>query len=90
MIVSPLKDENTALSKTSNNFRFSAAVASFGLILRDSVFKANSSYQQVMELAKNAKGKDEEGYRSEFLKLVESCMLMSKSKTSKKAISIKK
>ncbi|WP_338761674.1 VWA domain-containing protein [Bernardetia sp. ABR2-2B] len=78
LIVSPLKDENRALSKTSDNFRFSAAVASFGMILRNSEYKSNSSYQQVIELGKNAKGKDTEGYRSEFLKLVESCMLMSR------------
>ena len=78
LIVSPLKDENIALSKTSDNFRFSAAVASFGMILRNSEYKSNSSYQQVIELAKAAKGKDTEGYRTEFLKLVESCMLMSK------------
>ncbi|WP_291720269.1 vWA domain-containing protein [Bernardetia sp.] len=78
LIVSPLKDENIALSKTSNNFRFSTAVASFGMLLRHSEFKGNSSYQQVMELGESAKGKDEEGYRTEFLKLVESCLLMSK------------
>ncbi|WP_375563330.1 von Willebrand factor type A domain-containing protein [Bernardetia sp. OM2101] len=78
LIVSPLKDENIALSKTSDNFRFSAAVASFGMILRNSEYKSNSSYQQIIELGKNAKGKDTEGYRTEFLNLVESCMLMSK------------
>ncbi|AFM04302.1 uncharacterized protein containing a von Willebrand factor type A (vWA) domain [Bernardetia litoralis DSM 6794] len=78
LIVSPLKDENIALSKTSDNFRFSAAVASFGMILRDSEYKSNSDYQTVIGLGKNAKGKDTEGYRTEFLKLVESCMLMSK------------
>ncbi len=78
LIVSPLKDANIALSKTSDNFRFSAAVASFGMILRNSEFKGNADYQKVIELAKNAKGKDTEGYRNEFLKLVESCMLMSK------------
>jgi Ca-activated chloride channel family protein len=78
LIVSPLKDKNIALSKTSDNFRFSAAVASFGMILRDSEYKSNSSYQNVIDLAKNAKGQDTEDYRTEFLKLVESCMLMSK------------
>ncbi len=78
LIVSPLKDENIALSKTSDNFRFSAAVASFGMILRNSEYKSNTDYQNVIELAKNSKGQDIEGYRSEFLKLVESCMLMSK------------
>ncbi|WP_375559468.1 von Willebrand factor type A domain-containing protein [Bernardetia sp. OM2101] len=78
LIVSPLKDENIKLEKTSDNFRFSAAVAEFGMILRNSEFKSNASYNQVISLAKAAKGKDTEGYRLEFLKLVESCQLMSK------------
>jgi Ca-activated chloride channel family protein len=78
LIVNPLKDDNIVLANTSNNFRFSAAVAEFGMILRNSEFKSNSNYNQVIDLAKNAKGNDSEGYRSEFLKLVESCQLMSK------------
>lgn len=78
LIVNPLKDDNIALEKTSDNFRFSAAVAEFGMILKNSEFKSNASYNQVITLAKNAKGKDTEGYRTEFLKLVESCQLMSK------------
>ncbi len=78
LIVNPLKDSTIALANTSDNFRFSAAVAEFGMILRNSEFKSNASYDQVITLAKNAKGKDSEGYRAEFLKLVESCQLMSK------------
>ncbi|WP_338814863.1 von Willebrand factor type A domain-containing protein [Bernardetia sp. Wsw4-3y2] len=78
LIVNPLKDDNIALEKTSDNFRFSAAVAEFGMILKNSEFKSNASYNQVITLAKAAKGKDTEGYRTEFLKLVESCQLMSK------------
>ncbi len=78
LIVNPLKDDNIKLEKTSDNFRFSAAVAEFGMILRNSEFKSNANYNQVISLAKAAKGKDSEGYRSEFLKLVESCQLMSK------------
>lgn len=54
----------------SENFRFSAAVASFGMILRNSEFKGDASLQQVIDLAKSAKGEDEGGYRSEFIKLV--------------------
>ena len=64
-------DKQVALSKTSNNFRFSAAVAEFGMLLRNSKYKANASYQQVIRLAKNSKGKDDNGYRAEFIRLVE-------------------
>lgn len=78
LIVNPLKDDNIKLEKTSDNFRFSAAVAAFGMLLKKSEFKSNASYEQVISLAKSAKGQDTEGYRAEFLKLVESCQLMSK------------
>lgn len=58
------------IEETSDNFRFSAAVAGFGMLLRDSEFKGSVNYSQVLNLARNAKGEDEEGYRSEFLQLV--------------------
>ena len=65
-------------TKTSDNFRFAAAVAEFGMLLRESDFKQKSSYEQVIELAKGALGEDKEGYRSEFLKLAKSTALMAR------------
>ena len=58
--------------KTSANFRFAASVAQFGMLLCNSEFKSNSSFNGVLNLARNAKGNDEEGYRAEFIRLVES------------------
>jgi Ca-activated chloride channel homolog len=71
-------DSNTKFNQTSDNFRFSAAVASFGMLLRDSEFKGTSTYSDVYALAQGATGKDEEGYRLEFLKLVKSMMMVAK------------
>jgi Ca-activated chloride channel family protein len=65
-------------TKTSENFRFAAAVAEYGMLLRESDFKQNSSYAQVIELASSALGIDKEGYRSEFLKLAKSTALMAR------------
>lgn len=65
-------------TKTSDNFRFAAAVTEFGMLLRQSDFKQNSSYEQVIELAGTALGKDKEGYRSEFLKLAKSTSLLAR------------
>jgi Ca-activated chloride channel homolog len=65
-----VKDKHTKLAETSENMRFSMAVAEFGLLLRESNFKGTANYDQILDLAKNAKGKDDEGYRAEFLKLV--------------------
>jgi Ca-activated chloride channel family protein len=77
LIVHSLKDKDVKLSNSSDNFRFSAAVAEFGMILRNSKFKGTSSFDQAIELAKNAKGTDEEGYRSEFVKLMKTASLLS-------------
>lgn len=60
----------------SENFRFAAAVAEYAMILRNSEFKGQASYRQVLELAKGAKGKDVDGYRGEFIRMVEISQLM--------------
>ena len=76
LIVHPLLDKNIVLAKTSDNFKFSAAVAAFGMLLRDSEFKGNASYESVLELARDGKGKDFFGYRAEFIQLVDKCSLL--------------
>ena len=79
-VVEPLTYNLKELTQASDDFRFAAAVAEFGLLLRDSEYKAQASYDQVIELAKNAFGRDEEGYRKEFVRLVEGAKLMAKNK----------
>jgi len=66
----PVKGKVLDLGETSDNYRFSAAIAEFGLILRNSEYKEDASLEEVIAMAKGARGEDEEGYRSEFLKLV--------------------
>ena len=63
--------EAIASEETSANFRLASAVAEFGLLLRDSEFKQGASWRQVVSLAKGAKESDEDGYRSEFIRLAE-------------------
>ncbi len=72
LIVQSLSGKANRLNETSNNFRFSAAVAAYGMILRDSKFKSDAAIDLVVKLAKSAIGKDEQGYRAEFLKMVKS------------------
>jgi Ca-activated chloride channel homolog len=72
LIVHPLKDTNIVLAKTSQNFRWSASVAAFGMLLRESEYVKNYSYEQVVQMAQTAKGNDHEGYRSEFINMVKS------------------
>ena len=54
-----------------DNFYFSAAVAEFGMILRDSEHKGSATLDHVLALARDAQGYDREGYRAEFIRLVE-------------------
>lgn len=60
-----------SLENSSDNYRFSAAVAGFGLLLRDSEFKGTATYDAISSLAKGALGTDKENYRTEFLQLIE-------------------
>jgi Ca-activated chloride channel homolog len=72
LLVHPLIDQNISLDKTSNDFRWSAAVAAFGMILRESEYVLGFSTQDVTALAKGAKGIDKEGYRIEFINMTKS------------------
>jgi Ca-activated chloride channel family protein len=71
-----LKTKPLPLNKTSDNFRFSAAIVELSNILRDSAFKSNSNINNVLKMAKSAKGQDENGYRAEFIDLCERVKLM--------------
>ncbi|MBI3140192.1 MAG: von Willebrand factor type A domain-containing protein [Sphingobacteriales bacterium] len=80
LIEHPLRDKSVAVAGTSDNFRFAAAVAQFGMLLRNSEFKSNASFESVLSLAKKSMAADADGYRSEFVRLVESARLLSKGK----------
>ena len=58
------------------DFRFAAAVAEFGMILRDSPHKGNGTLGAVAEWAMEAKGRDEAGYRAGFIELVRKAQAM--------------
>jgi Ca-activated chloride channel homolog len=72
LITTTVMDKDKNWKQTTDNFKWSAAVAEFGMLLRESRFSQNSDVASVLKLAKEAKGADEEGYRSEFIRLVES------------------
>lgn len=78
LIVHTLKNSSAPLTKTSNNFRWSASVAAFGMLLRESEYANDFSYEQVVALAEKAKGEDSEGYRSEFISMVKSFGLVAR------------
>ncbi|MEE9493828.1 MAG: VWA domain-containing protein [Gammaproteobacteria bacterium] len=58
------------IDKTSENYRFSASVAAFGQTLRQGKYLQSFSMDDVLSLAQSARGKDESGYRAEFIQLL--------------------
>lgn len=66
----PLADRGGAFEAASADLRFAAAVAAFGMILRDGDHAGGFSLDDVARIAGRALGRDEGGYRAEFLDLV--------------------
>ena len=67
----PLTDPGTTWEKSSPDFRFAAAVAGYGMLLRDSNYRGQATWQSVAEWAHEGLGPDASGYRTEFLSLLE-------------------
>ncbi|HEX4998068.1 MAG TPA: YfbK domain-containing protein, partial [Terriglobia bacterium] len=76
LIEFPLVDRGQAFSGASSEFRFAAAVAAFGMILRDSPFKGSSNWDLVNSIATGSRGSDRDGYREEFVRLAEKARLL--------------
>ncbi len=70
LLTRPLIDAHRALSSTSDSFRFAAAVAGFGMLLRDSKYKGAATLDTLSELARGASKQDAHGDRSEFLDMM--------------------
>ncbi|NOQ72473.1 MAG: DUF3520 domain-containing protein [Crocinitomix sp.] len=68
--------KNTPVTQTSENFMFASAVAEFGMLIRESKYKGNATFDAVLKRAKASKGDDEFGYRAEFIQLVERAKLL--------------
>lgn len=66
-----VKNSNPATAQTSSDFKFASSVAWFGLVLRDSKLIKKKNLNEIQNLAKQNKGKDENGYRTEFVNLIE-------------------
>jgi Ca-activated chloride channel family protein len=71
-----LLSDNRTENVTTDSFRFAAAVAGFGQLLRGGRYTRDFGYDEVLALARNARGDDPQGYRSELVKLVEMAKLL--------------
>ena len=82
LIEHAVMDKQIPIARTSENYRFATAVAEMGMLLRNSPFKSKATFANVIELARKAKGTDEEGYRAEFIRLAENASLLAKGNNS--------
>ena len=69
-----ITDTDNDISKT--DFDFVQTVAGLGMLLRDSEYKNSLTFSKLIELAKNSKGEDREGYRAEFIRMLEKAELL--------------
>jgi Ca-activated chloride channel family protein len=76
LLTRPLADQGRAWAEAAPDFKFAAAAAGFGMLLRGSAFAGDLTYDKVADLARSAAGKDPDGYRGEFLRLVEKARLL--------------
>ena len=72
----PVVAKDITPAEPTEAFRFASAVAEFALLMKDSAYKGSATYNAVIKRAKGAKGRDDDGWRAEFIRLVESAQLM--------------
>jgi len=70
LISLPVSGDDRGIRNTTKDYRFAAAVAQFGMILRHSKYKGSASYDDVLKLAGESLGSDPHGHRKAFLALV--------------------
>ena len=80
MLLTQIVKKDDVKNEMSENCSFASAVAEFGMLLRNSKYKGNAAYKSILNRARNSKGKDFEGYRAEFIRLVERAELIEQQK----------
>ena len=78
-IVKAVPDTVSDFRRSSDNFRFSAAVAGLGLVLRNSEYRGSITYTDIVSIAQGAKGEDPHGRRREFIHCAKQCQLIARS-----------
>ncbi len=67
---------NELNANVSGNFQWATTVAEFGMLLRDSKFKGNTNYKDLLAQAKKSKESDENGYRAEMIQLIQKAEML--------------
>ncbi|MFL5535352.1 MAG: von Willebrand factor type A domain-containing protein [Gemmatimonadales bacterium] len=74
LLSTPVRDEG---QRGTPDLQFASAVAAFAMVLRNSEYKGSADYNLVLALARESRGEDEEGYREEFISMVERARTLS-------------
>jgi Ca-activated chloride channel family protein len=69
-------DEGREAFNASPDMQFAAAIAEFGMLLRNSPHKGTSTYADALQLARVARGEDLDGLREEFIRMTESARVL--------------
>jgi Ca-activated chloride channel family protein len=83
LITLPLRDQHRAISEASSTFRFSAAVAGFGMLLRSSKHAGTASFADMQKLAESSLGNDQHGDKSELVDIIRAAQRLSGSSLAK-------
>ncbi|TGE09397.1 vWA domain-containing protein [Hymenobacter fodinae] len=70
LLEQPLTGQDRPLAEASENLRFAAAVAQFGMLLRQSDYRGTATWEATAALAKGARSYDPDGYRAELVRLI--------------------
>ena len=72
----PVVAKDITPAEPSESFRFASSVVEFALLMKDSAHKGSASFDAVIKRARAAKGRDDDGWRAEFIRLVETAELL--------------
>jgi len=78
LLAFPAVDSGKKFEQASPDFKFASAVASFGMLLRDSAYKGDVTFDRVTEIGMANKGEDKDGFRAEFINLVRTAKALGK------------
>ncbi len=78
LITQAVTSKPKKIVNASDDFRFATSVAAFGMLLRNSEYLNSFSYDNAAELAQNARGEDEQGYKAEMIRLLKTTKTLNK------------
>ena len=83
LLTHAIRPADTPMARASTDTQFAAAVAAFGMLLRESDHAGDASFDTVLALARDGRGADPNGYRGEFIRLVDAARVLQSAQASR-------